>query len=258
MVPPVQLEPVSLDAAGCRELADVLGDTPETVIADHVLRRGVARAYVVGRLPRFAAAVVENFAFNADELIGFGDDPSVLWDVLRSLSGWSCVEVTAAVAPALGPLVAAATGSPVRSLDAIYHVLARPVVPFRHEAVRLLTPADTDLLERAPDGLRGAGYRSARELLTDGIAAAAVVDGGIAAIAHTSARSARHADIGVGTVAAWRGRGLATAAAALVAERIQGPGQIPVWSTGATNPASLRVARKLGFVEVARRTYVIR
>jgi len=32
---------------------------------------------------------------------------------------------------------------------------------------------------------------------------------------------------------------------------------VPVWSTGEDNVASLRVARKLGFEEVGRRTYVI-
>jgi predicted GNAT family acetyltransferase len=95
-------------------------------------------------------------------------------------------------------------------------------------------------------------------LLTEGIIAAAIVDGGVVAIAHTAARTERHADLGVATLPAWRGRGLATAAAALVAERVRAAGQIPVWSTGETNAASRRVAQKLGFREVARRTYLIR
>ena len=77
------------------------------------------------------------------------------------------------------------------------------------------------------------------------------------AIAFTSARTARHADIGVATLEPWRGRGFATAAASLVAGAIQADGQTPVWSTGEGNLASLRVAAKIGFVEVGRRTYVI-
>ena len=69
------------------------------------------------------------------------------------------------------------------------------------------------------------------------------------------ARSERHADIGAATLEAWRGRGLATAAAALVARRVQEAGQTPVWSAGEDNAASLRVAQKIGFTAVSRRTY---
>jgi predicted GNAT family acetyltransferase len=94
-------------------------------------------------------------------------------------------------------------------------------------------------------------------MLTDGIAAGAVVDGNIVAIAHTYAQTNLHADIGVSTVEQWREKGFATAAASLVAQEIQDRGKVPVWSCGEDNTASLRVAQKLGFTEVGRRTYVI-
>jgi predicted GNAT family acetyltransferase len=94
-------------------------------------------------------------------------------------------------------------------------------------------------------------------LLTHGIAACAIVAGQIVSFAHTYARSERHADIGVATVEAWRGRGFGTAAASLVARRVQEAGQTPVWSTGEDNAASLRVARKIGFTQVSRRTYLV-
>lgn len=68
-------------------MADALGDSPETVIAAHVLRRGRARVYVAGSLPNIAAAVVENLALNADEPTGFGDDPAALWALLRPVPG---------------------------------------------------------------------------------------------------------------------------------------------------------------------------
>jgi predicted GNAT family acetyltransferase len=61
----------------------------------------------------------------------------------------------------------------------------------------------------------------------------------------------------VTTLPEWRGRGLSTAAAALVATVIQDAGRTPVWSTGEGNAASRRVAEKLGFREVARRAYLI-
>ena len=67
----------------------------------------------------------------------------------------------------------------------------------------------------------------------------------------------RHADIGVFTSEEWRGRGLVTAAASMVAKQLQATGLTPTWSTGEDNFASLRVAGKLGFAEVGRRTYVI-
>ena len=94
-------------------------------------------------------------------------------------------------------------------------------------------------------------------MVTDGIAAGAIVDDNIVAIAHIYAETNLHADIGVSTLEAWRKKGFATAAASLVAQEIQARGKVPAWSCGEDNFASLRVAEKLGFTEVGRRTYVI-
>ena len=55
----------------------------------------------------------------------------------------------------------------------------------------------------------------------------------------------------------WRGRGFATAAACLVSQAVQAVGLTPVWSTGEDNYASQRIAEKLGFTQIVRRTYVI-
>ncbi len=96
-------------------------------------------------------------------------------------------------------------------------------------------------------------------MFDEGVVAGAVVEGDLlVAIAFTHARSTRHADVAVNTLEEWRGRGLATAAASLVAQRLQEAGQRPMWSTGEDNSASLRVAQKLGFTPITRRTYVIR
>lgn len=262
MTPPAPSIPPPLDHAGRLALADALGDTPETVISLHVLRHraGLARAHLVGSPDRFAAAVVENLAFSPDEPTAFGADPDALWSLLRPLPGWTCVNVPSSLAPAVARLIAAETGRPPRLLDDLYHALPGPVSPVPHPAVRLLAPADAPLLDAAPPDLRPAGYPTATELLAEGIAAAAVVaeSGALVALAQTAARSPRHADLSVATLPAWRGQGLATAAAALVAAEAQAAGQTPVWSAGETNHASLRIARKLGFLPVARRTYVIR
>ena len=55
----------------------------------------------------------------------------------------------------------------------------------------------------------------------------------------------------------FRGLGYSTAAAATVVREVQEQRQIPVWSAGAHNQASLRVAEKLGFVEFGRRRYAV-
>lgn len=120
-----------------------------------------------------------------------------------------------------------------------------------------LTLADLPLLEAIPPALHVDGFGSLEALLSEGIVAGALIDGQIVAIARTSARSERHGDIGVATLEAWRNHGFATAAAALVARDVQAARQIPVWSAGAHNAASLRVAEKLGFTEVGRHRYVI-
>jgi len=265
-----------LGAHGCRVLADTLGDTPETVISTHLLRRSLCRAYVAGTPSRFDGAIIQD-DFCPTEPTGFGSDPEVLWDLLESVKGWDCVNVSSENAVPLGDIIREKMGVQVRYYGDVYHVLSNPLLsgvkvvtqPFlchplmrrglnyHNEAVRLLTLADLKLLESAPAELQGGGFGSLRGLLSDGIVACAVVSDEIVSIAHTYARTAHYADIGVFTHENWRGRGFATAAASIVARRVQEAGQTPVWSAGEDNFASLRVAQKLGFTEVSRRTYVI-
>ncbi len=246
----------SLDSKGCHVLADVLGDTPETVISVHLLRRGLCRAYVAGEPSHFDGAIIQD-KFGPTEPIGFGSDPEVLWDLLKSVEGWDCVDVASECAIALGEIIEKETGACVRYYGDVYHVLSKPALDFQNEFVRQLTLTDLKLLESAPAELQGAGFGSTHNLLSDGVVACAVVSGNIVAIAHTSARTDHYADIGVFTLEEWRGRGFATTAAAIVAKRVREAGQAPTWSAGEDNWASLRIAQKLGFTEVSRRTYVI-
>ena len=153
---------------------------------------------------------------------------------------------------ALGKIIEREMGVQVRYYGDVYHVLNTPVVDFRNEAVQQLTLADLELLESAPKEIQ-----SVRVMLSGGIAACAIISDRIVGIAHTSARTDGYADIGAFTLEDWRGRGFATAAASIVARRVQESGQIPTWSAGEDNFASLRVAQKLGFIEVFRRTYLI-
>ena len=237
-------------------LGDALGDTPETVISVHLLRRKTCQVYVAGDPARFAGAIVQANDFPS-EPEGFGSDPEILWGLLQSVEGWDCVLVDSECAGALGESIEKERGIRVRYLDDVCHVLIQPGRVFRDEAVRQLTLADLELLERTPSELRASLWGSSYTLLTEGTVACAIVSGEVVATALTTACSERYGDIGVYTRPDFRCRGYATAAASIVAECVQEAGLTPVWGAGEHNVASLRVAQKLGFVEVSRRTYVI-
>ena len=245
-----------LTSQECLILADVIGDTPMTVISASRLKQGMCDAYIAGTLPDVAAALVFD-AYCADEPAGFGTDADALWQLLKATDGWGCINVDASCAAPLGALIEADTGKSIRYRGDVYHALLAPVHSHPNEAVRFLTLEDIEHLTKAPTEVQGNGYKSHEAMVTDGIAAGAVVDGNIVTIAHTYAETDLHADIGVSTLEAWREKGFATAAAALVAQEIQAKGKVPAWSCGEDNFASFRVAEKLGFTEVGRRTYVI-
>ena len=252
--PPISVHRLRSEDYGM--LAHAIGDTPESVISRHLLTRGLASAFVAGDSVRFAAAVIQS---NADpgEPVGFGGSTAALWALLPTIHGWTCVNVASAVALPLGELITAQTGKTIRYYGDVYHTLARAVLAFHQETVHRLTPADLESVEAAPGEVRGGGWAGVGQLLEEGEVAGAIVEGRVVAIAFTAARTPKHADIGVATLEGWQNQGFATAAASIVARQVEEAGQTPVWSTGEDNWASLRVAQKLGFTEITRRTYVI-
>jgi GNAT superfamily N-acetyltransferase len=243
----------SLSPQQCLLLADTLPDTPETVISISQLRRGLARAWVVGEVERFETAVIEDLG-QPGEPLAFGHNPQQIADLLPHIPDWYCVNVSYEMAPVLAPLLEAQMGCPIRLLEDVYHTLTQPAPRFNQPHVRLLTPADLSLLENAPPELHGS---QPRRTLLEMAVAGAIVEGQLVAIAQNYARSDRYGEIGVHTLSEWRKNGYATAATATVARYIQSLGLIPVWSCGESNQASLRVAQKLGFTEVSRRVYLI-
>jgi RimJ/RimL family protein N-acetyltransferase len=249
---PHRAEPAERDL-----LVDALGDSPETVISVHLLAQGLCDAYVAGDPEHFRGLIVHSHQ-DRGEPIAFGANAQALWELLKMARGWWCVNISEACAPRLGSIVVKETGRAVRYYADVHHTLTRPTVPFEHEAVRLLTFADLAMLDSAAAEVRGGfGWASGEHMLEEGIVAGTVIEGRLVAIAYTSAHSRKHADIGVTTLKQWRSLGLATAAATLVARQVQERRQVPVWSCGEDNYASLRVAHKLGFAEVLRRVYVI-
>lgn len=156
--------PAPLGTDGRIALADERGDTPETAIAIHLLRRGLARAYTNGPPFRFAAAIIQNLAFSSDEVTAYGSDAVAIWDIRQRLPGWSCVLGDAIVAEPLGEVMRNEIGRPVRILEDVYYVLQRPEATSPLMPVRLLSTADEPLLARAPADLRGAGFPSLTSL----------------------------------------------------------------------------------------------
>ena len=91
----------------------------------------------------------------------------------------------------------------------------------------------------------------------DGVAASgrawgAIEGGRLLAVACTFFEGTAYEDIGVVTEAAARGRGLSQACAAGLCGDITGRGRRPSWTTAPENTASVRVAKKLGFLEQRR------
>lgn len=231
-------------------VADAIGDSPETVISHDVLVTGQCNAWVTGSLYQPRAVMIQPFAAPA-EPNAIGYLPADMLALLRLVDGWTCVQVPIHLARELERPVAELRDTlSLNTLEDVYHVLDGPPrsVAARDD-VRLLG-AD----ERASLAAEGGGGDAEGAAA---IVAAGFVEGDIVSIAHAFASSPRYVDIGVSTHEQFRGQGFASAAAALVAAEIQASGRIPVWSTGATNVASLATARKLGFRETSRRMYLI-
>jgi len=245
-----------LNAVECNRLADALGDTVETAISYHLLRRGLCEAYLLGNSGGEHGAIICDPKL-CDEPTGFGTSPELIVELLQSLTGWFCVNVATELGMAVGALIEQRMGVKVRYYGDLYFALTTPVKRFEKECVRQLSIEDLALLEASPEFARAAGFGGPRQLLEESFMACGIIDGKIVASAQAYARSERYADIGVVTLPEYRGRGFATAAASIVAQRLQEAGEIPLWSTGEDNYASQRIAQKLGFTEAGRRVYVI-
>jgi len=240
-------------AADFDALADALGDSPFTVITTHLLRRRWCRAWMAGSPQRFDALVLHHI-HDSSEPASFGDDAEAIWRLLQNVQGWTCIESSQAIAPALGKLIEQHLHVPVRTLQDIHHTLTQPAPDLPHPDVRLLTTNDLSMIEAAQPAMpRNQTIWKLRE----GAMAGALVDGQLVAWAQTYTISTKYCDVGVFTHEAYRRRGFSTACTALVAKAMQQRGLIPVWSTGETNAASLAVARKVGFREVGRMVYAI-
>jgi GNAT superfamily N-acetyltransferase len=231
-------------------LAAALGDSPETVIAHYLLTTGACNAWCVDGMDGPTAAVVQAELMPA-EPTAFGTSAEDILRIIPHIEGWTSILVPTVLARSLERPIAVAAGTlTINTLEDVYHVLDGPVATLDcHPDVRLLTPDDAELL----GGLEALSSTDAGEM----IIAAAIVEDEIVSVAHTFAWSPAHVDIGVTTHEDWRGLGYATSAAAIVSDEILKRGRTPVWSCGAHNEPSMRIAGRLGFRETSRKVYII-
>ena len=248
---------VELGQAQMLRLRAAIEEAPETLMSLEQLRRGLCRAYILGPLDAPLAAAVQPNAFPGDVSV-YGNDAQAIFALLRQLDGLEAVDIEAAQARSVAEWLGWATRRKVIFSREHFFALEMPAPLLPHPLVRMLGEADLPLLEAATEPLGMGDWRfgSAAALLAEGQVAGAVVNGALAAVAFTAAAGERYVDVGIVTREDARGQGLATSAAALVCAAIQAGGRTPVWGTSAENPASQRVAAKLGFREVSQRVYL--
>ena len=246
-----------LDRDESRRLAAALESKPETTIDIHCLNRGLGRAYLLGDPNAFDVAVIEADILPA-EPHAYGVNAGKIFELIRDLRGWDCVLVEEEFASPLESLFRQYISPQTRIYEAVLLTLDRPVEEHHDGSVRVFSKADLPLLLDLEDDMRPVGFGTLTETLREGCIAGAMVDDQIVSIGYLVSLTDRYGEIAVHTRDEWRGRGFGTAGCNLVAENLQARGCTPVWSTGADNWASLRVAEKLGFQEHSRPGYVIK
>jgi len=238
-------------------LLATLLENPETVTCIHLLTQDDCIVYMSGDQRLGLTAVLQAKGLPA-EPVGFGSNAEALWQQLSQVKDWQCIEVDREVATPLAQIISSQLKTRVCLLDDIYHIPRARVSPFEDESVRQLVLDDLSLLEALPREAQPVGFwGDLRTSLTRGMVAGAIVEGRVVATCFVAARGQRYVDIAVYAQENHRRHGFATAAASIVTRSVQSDGLVPVWSCGSHNIPSLKVARKLGFIEVSRRTYVV-
>ncbi len=246
-----------LDTGEKKQLADALGDSPETAIPVHLLRQGRGQVYIVGELPNFDAVIIEDYDVGP-ELLAFGQDIEGFLAILQGIPHWDALNLPHELGEPLAALICADMGLANHLVDDIYQVPGGPVAISHNDDVRLLTCDDIPLLKVTPDDIRDSFDDDLETVLAQERIAGAVLPGvGIVAIGSTYGFCEPFVDVAISTLADYRCRGYARAAASLVASETQIAGHTPIWSCAPTNLSSLAVAAKLGFPEVSRRINVV-
>jgi len=243
-----------LDAGVRRSIADWIGERPETIIAVATLGSGNGRIWLDGDTATPAAVLIES-TLVPGEPQGFGDAAPLI-RLLEQANGWSCVEVDSRLADAIGDDFEQRWGI-AQIVEDVIHALGEPCAEYSHPLVRQLTAAETLELPTTAEGVLP-DRRLVATAAEHGRFFAAVEHGIIIGHGGALAAGSLFADVGVLLANNHRRNGIAAACASSVCKVLQAEGLVPVWGTSSDNVASLTVARKLGFVEVARLRYLVR
>lgn len=159
-------------------------------------------------------------------VVAYGEvDPALLHALAAEFASHTFLVVTEELAATLGR----------RACRAILHTLPEPdALPDLEGAV--LLPDVSQVPSPLADELRDARVW------------AAYVDGTPVSFAYAPWRSARWFDVSVDTLSGSRQLGLATIVASAMIRDERAQGREPVWGADENNAASLRLARRLGFV----------
>lgn len=231
-------------------LAAAIGESPETVISHHLLTSRMCEAWYVGDVRQPRALIIQGHNFRNEPII-HGNHADDVARIIPYVQDWETFSTPLYLVNDLERVVTHARDTTsLRTITDVYHVQDTSITgDFSHPDVRLLTDDDLALTITIEELQQTSAYKP--------IIAAAVVEGDLVSLAHTFAWSPTYVDIGVTTHEQFRGKGMATAAAAIVAAEVQKRGKVPVWSTGVDNIPSMQIASKLGFRETSRRLYLI-
>ncbi|PJF26555.1 MAG: hypothetical protein CUN53_07385 [Phototrophicales bacterium] len=241
----------AIDPSEAADLEFAIGTTPVTVAALHALRLGLAQAWISGDIFNPRAVVVQRTKTPAEPL-AYGIDAGAIWAILRTLEGWESVTVDTDIARDLRPIMNWYYPNVCLQEIVFYALRGAPIQPPVPDLqTRLLSNADIHLLGTLL--IDDFGFGTRENMLRNGIAAAALFAGRLMSLAWVSAYAGLYAEVSAYTEPDMRGRGLASYTTWLVMEALRRRGSLPVWAVDEGNGAALRVADKLGLLEVSRR-----
>ena len=220
-------------------------EAPGPLIGPHVLATGHGQLWADRWRPEgvpqaLLAHTTDNYALRGDP---------AAWDAadLRAhLHGF--VEAP----PAYAPLLRAVQPDHVVWPRVVYALDAlppqKPKLP-RRGRVRTLGPGDLKAAAALSDAVSWVfkTWGGAAGAVASGTFCGAWLEGKLVSVAGTFFQGEQFEDLGVATEPAYQGLGLSTACAHLACAAIQARGRVPSWNTSTDNPASMRVAEKLGF-----------
>ncbi|MGB0524920.1 MAG: GNAT family N-acetyltransferase [Flammeovirgaceae bacterium] len=188
------------------------------------------------------------------EPTGFGEDAIILWEILKNLHDWRCINVSQELAKPLLKVIKNDWKCAVREYGDVYYGLNHQVRKYENQAVRKLITEDKSLL--AAFGFDNTQLME--NAIDKGFAYGAVIENQLVSLSYAPTHTLQYIEIGVETKEGYRNQGYSTAASAMLLQDIQTNTQlIPTWSAGEDNYASIKVAEKLGFEKLGERVYLI-